>query len=93
MKKVFRSTLVHIILLGCLLAILFLLLFGVPHRDDATQVVITDADVEQVLAQYIRTWQRQPTASELRGHLEKYVREEVLYREALKRGLSRNELS
>ena len=37
----------------------------------------------------MRTWQRQPTAMELRGELERYVRQEVLYRETLARGYDR----
>ena len=36
-------------------------------------------------------WSRPPTAIELQKAFEQYVRSEVLYREALERGLDRND--
>jgi hypothetical protein len=40
----------------------------------------------------MRTWQREPTATELRGALEQHIRQEILYREALARGYDRDDL-
>jgi hypothetical protein len=50
--------------------------------DDATRAVITADDIVQLRAGWMRTWQREPTAAELRGQLERFVHDEVLYREA-----------
>ena len=40
---------------------------------------------------FSRTWQRPPTQQELDGLVEDYIREEVLYREALAMGLDRDD--
>ena len=55
------------------------------------RVAFTLADVAQVSATFERTWSRPPTAVELQKAFEQYVRSEVLYREALARGLDRND--
>lgn len=83
---------VHLLVLGALVALLVAVVKGPPvDRDDAKRVVISDADVAQVRAKWIRTWNRPPTALELREALGKHVREEVLYHEALARGLDRQD--
>jgi peptidyl-prolyl cis-trans isomerase C len=78
--------------LGLLVAALFFLSLGPPVAEsDRTRVVITDADVAHVRAKWVRTWNRPPTAEELRGALQRYLREEILYREALAKGLDRGD--
>jgi peptidyl-prolyl cis-trans isomerase C len=78
--------------LGLLVAALFFLSLGPPVAEsDRTRVVITDADVAHVRAKWMRTWNRPPTAEELQGALQRYVREEILYREALAMGLDRGD--
>ena len=75
-----------------MLALLVAVVKGPPvDVADAKRVVISDADVEQVRAKWVRTWNRPPTALELREALGKHVREEVLYHEALARGLDRQD--
>jgi peptidyl-prolyl cis-trans isomerase C len=78
--------------LGLLVAALFFLSLGPPVAEsDRTRVVITDADVAHVRAKWVRTWNRPPTAEELQGALQRYLREEILYREALAKGLDRGD--
>jgi hypothetical protein len=55
-------------------------------------VVVTANDLAQLRVAFMRTWQREPTQRELRGELEKFIREEVLYREALARGYDRDDV-
>ncbi|UCF39098.1 MAG: peptidyl-prolyl cis-trans isomerase [Acidobacteriota bacterium] len=75
---------------GILLALIFVLIKGPAESSrSARQVVITGAEVAHVKAQFERTWLRPPTRLELRQVLDKFVRDEVLYREALERGLDR----
>jgi hypothetical protein len=77
---------------GLLLALIILLAKGPPvDREDGDRVAFTEADLAQVRAAFERTWSRPPTAIELRKAFDSYVREEVLYREALARGLDRND--
>jgi hypothetical protein len=77
---------------GLLLAVIILLAKGPPvNREEGDRVAFTEADLAQVRAAFERTWSRPPTAKELRRAFDSYVREEVLYREALSRGLDRND--
>jgi hypothetical protein len=77
---------------GVLLALIILLAKGAPgDRGDGGRVAFTEADLAQVHASFERTWNRPPTAFELRKTFDRYVRDEVLYREALARGLDRND--
>lgn len=86
------GTITHMLGLGLLLAVIVLLAKGPPvDRDDSGRVVFTEADLAHVAAKFERTWSRPPTAVELRRVFERYVRDEVLYREALVRGLDRND--
>jgi hypothetical protein len=80
----------HLFAFGLLLALAMMLVRGTPgDSEDASRVVFTKADVAQVRAKFMRTWNRPPTAVELRKGLEQYIRNEILYREALARNLDR----
>jgi hypothetical protein len=86
-----RTTL-HLIAFGLLSALVILLAKGPPvDEQDLARVGFTTADVAQVRATFERTWSRPPTAPELQKAFQRYVRSEVLYREALARGLDRND--
>ena len=90
MRKLWREPLVHFLVIG---AGLFLA-FGLTRdeRDDATNRIVVDAaQVEQLAAQFRRTWLRPPTEQELAGLIESHVRDEVYYREALVMGLDQND--
>jgi hypothetical protein len=89
---ILRHPAVHIVILGVVVAAAILIAKGPPTGDEARRVVITGADVMQLRAGFMRTWQREPTAIELRGEIEKFIRQEVLYREALARGYDRDDL-
>jgi peptidyl-prolyl cis-trans isomerase C len=87
-----RAAALHTVLFGLLAAIVFFVSLGPPVVDpDRTRVVVTDAEVAHVHAKWVRTWSRPPTAVELRDALDRYVRDEILYREALARGLDRGD--
>ncbi|MGD8439011.1 MAG: peptidyl-prolyl cis-trans isomerase, partial [Holophagae bacterium] len=81
----------HIIVLGVLVAVAILVLRGAPTGEESRRVVVTGSDVLQLRAGFVRTWQRQPTDAELRGLVERHIRQEVLYREALARGYDRDD--
>jgi len=89
----FRSPIFHIVALGALLGLVLVVVVG-PRTagEEARRVVITGNDLAQLQVAFMRTWQRQPTRIELRGELEKYIREEILYREALARGYDRDDV-
>jgi hypothetical protein len=58
----------------------------------STHEIFVDAPRVAALAeQFVRTWRRPPTAEELDGLVQSYVRDEVLYREGLALGLDRDD--
>jgi hypothetical protein len=57
----------------------------------AGHIVVTPGHLEHLTVSFTRTWQRPPTAQELTGLIDDYVREEVLYREAVAMGLDRDD--
>lgn len=85
-------TTVHILGFGVLAALVIMLALGPPvDQQNLARITFTTADLAQVSATFERTWLRPPTAVELQKAFEYYVRSEVLYREALERGLDRND--
>jgi len=92
MRELFKKPAVHIVILGLIVAAAFLIAKGPPAGEAARRVVVSSGDLLQLRAGFMRTWQREPTAEELRGALEQHIRQEVLYREALARGYDRDDL-
>jgi len=91
-KKTMLEPLVHFLLIGAGLFLLFSFTNG-PAGDYANRIVVTPGQVEQMEARFTRTWMRPPTEEELAGLIESHVRDEVYYREAVAMGLDRNDPS
>jgi len=85
-SRLLRAPLVHFLILGAGLFLLFGF-FGEADEDRRGQIVISRGDVDQLVLGWTKTWQRPPTAEELSGLIEDRIREEVYYREALALGL------
>jgi len=92
MRDFVKKPVVRVVLLGIIVAAGILIAKGPPTADASRRVVVTGADLLQQRAAFMRTWQREPTAAELRGALEQHIRQEVLYREALAREYDRDDL-
>lgn len=89
-KRLWREPLVHFLLIGAALFLLFNFMNG-PAGDEPNRIVVTPGQVEQLTVQFSRTWLRPPNEDELAGLIEGHVRDEVYYREALTLGLDRND--
>jgi hypothetical protein len=89
-RKFLREPLVHFIALG---ALVFLLFHFSANREEAPdgRIVVTPGKIEQLVTGFTRTWHRPPTQQELDGLADDYIREEVLYREALAMGLDKDD--
>ncbi len=90
MRKLLKEPLVHFLALG---AVLFGIgvLRGGETGPATNRITITPGAIERLLQGFRLTWQRPPTESEFQGIVEDYLKEEVLYREALQMGLDRND--
>ncbi|HJS21302.1 MAG TPA: peptidylprolyl isomerase [Steroidobacteraceae bacterium] len=89
MKTLLRDPLLHFLLLGIGLFVLYRLVAG--EDVGPKEIVVSARTVEGLADNWRRTWQRPPTQDELDSLVEDYVREEVLYREALATGLDRDD--
>lgn len=88
--KLLREPLGHFLLLGAVLFGVFALL-GDRGSERAGHIVVTPGHLEHLTVSFTRTRQRPPTAQELAGLMDDYIREEVLYREAVAMGLDRDD--
>jgi len=90
MKKFLAEPLLHFLLIGALLFVLFEVLRS-PGDVSDRRIVITQSDIEALQANFSRTWQRPPTMQELPSLIEEKVRGEIAYREAVAMGLDVND--
>ncbi|MFV8783863.1 peptidyl-prolyl cis-trans isomerase [Microbulbifer sp. SA54] len=66
-------------------------LFSSSDSIDTESIVISESRIDHLAALFERGWQRPPEPQELQGLIDDYVREEVLYREAIRQGLDKND--
>ena len=96
-KKVIREPLVHFLFIGAGLFLLFgwrgnpASLPGGQSGPQSTKIVVTQGDIDQMVALFEKTWQRPPAREEVKGLVENFVRDEIYYREALAIGLDRGD--
>jgi len=96
-KKLIREPLVHFLLIGAGLFLLFGLrgnptsLPGGQSGPQSTKIVVTQGDIDQMIAVFSKTWVRPPTEAEVKSLVENFIRDEIYYREALAIGLDRDD--
>jgi peptidyl-prolyl cis-trans isomerase C len=86
--RVLREPLVHFVLLG---AILFSLNHALEERTRFNRVTVTKDQVDRLANNYRLQFGDFPSSSQLETLVNKYIDEEILYREALKLGLDRED--
>jgi len=89
--KLLREPLVHFLCIGAAIY----LLYGtfsepVPEEVDKT-IVVSAGEIEWMQTSWQKRWNRPPTAAEFDGLIQQYIRETVLYREALTMGLNKHD--
>jgi len=91
MTRFFREPLLHFLLIGAGLFFLFNLINDRPSGDGDNQVVVSAGRIEQLAIIFNKTWQRPPTANELKGLIDDFVLEEIYYRQAVAMGIDRDD--
>lgn len=89
LRTLVREPLLHFLLIGLAL----FLWYGrvAPDGTDASRIVITQAQVDVLARQFEATWSRPPTPTELRGLVDTYVTDEMLFREGRELGLGEDD--
>ena len=90
LRPLLQEPLVHFLAIGALLFVLFGMTRE-PGGEHADRIVVDAGDVDRLSARFSRTWMRPPTADELSGLIDGFVREEIYYREALALGLDQDD--
>ena len=89
--RLLREPLLHFLLIGAA----FFLLYGTfskPVSDETGKtIVVSAAEIEWMQTNWQKRWGRPPTAEEFDGLIQQYIRETVLYREALALGLDKDD--
>jgi len=89
--KFFREPLVHFLAIGAALFVLSAFM-EIPGQEGDKDIVIGEGQVQRLVEGWKATWRRLPTQDELRGLIDDYITEEVLYREALALGLDQDDM-
>jgi len=91
MKKWLKEPLLHFLIIGALIFVLFSVVNKEEDIVSGNKIVVSAADIERLSNNWSKRWNRLPTDTELQGLVESYIREEVYYREALALGLDQND--
>lgn len=89
LKRLVREPLLHFLLLGCLLFLLFAWQGG---GTGSRRIIITSGVVDHLTTGFARAWQRPPNDIELKALIDDYVMEEIAAREAVAMGLDRDDI-
>ncbi len=89
--KLLREPLLHFLFIGAAIYLLYgMFAEPVPEADDKT-IVVSTGEIEWMKTSWQKRWNRPPTESEFDGLIKQYIRETVLYREALTMGLNKHD--
>lgn len=91
LKTLTREPLLHFVLIGAALFVLFELADDGSAVTTDRQIVVSAGRIEQLTNIFSRTWQRPPTDQELAGLIDDFVLEEIYYRQAVAMGIDRDD--
>jgi hypothetical protein len=91
MKTLHKEPLLHFLIIGALIFVLFSIVSKEEDINSGNKILVSTADIERLSAAWSKKWNRPPTETELKGLIDSYIKEEVYYREALALGLDQND--
>ncbi len=89
--KILREPLFHFLLIGATLFVIFDLVSDPSRSGEDRQIVVSAGRIQQFANIFAKTWQRPPTAEELKGLIDDFVLEEIYYRQAVAMGIDRDD--
>ena len=91
MKRWLKEPLLHFVLLGAAFFAYDALRSDRSAFARDAEIVVSRGRIENLAALFTKTWQRPPTALELRGLVDDFILEEALYREGQALGVDRDD--
>jgi hypothetical protein len=89
--KILREPLLHFLLIGAAFFLLYGAFSDPVSEETGKTIVVSAAEIEWMQTSWEKRWTRPPTAKELDGLIQQYIKETVLYREALALGLDKDD--
>ena len=86
-----REPLLHFLIIGAGLFFLFNQISD-PEIETDHRITITQSDLDRLAATWLKSMGRPPSAQEREQQLKHYIREQVLYREAMTMGLDQDDV-
>jgi peptidyl-prolyl cis-trans isomerase C len=92
LKNIICNPLLHFFILGALIYVAYGS-FGVQEYSDPERtIVVTPYTINWLEDTWEKRWNRPPTAEEKEGMIQEYVKESILYRQALEMGLDKDDV-
>jgi parvulin-like peptidyl-prolyl isomerase len=93
MKKILREPLFYFLMLGGFFFVLFQLVSdqGFGDSSQLEKIVVSKGRIQALKLGFEKVWQRPPGQKELNGLIQSFIKEEVMYREALALGLDQGD--
>jgi peptidyl-prolyl cis-trans isomerase C len=89
--KLLREPLLHFMFIGAAIYLLYGA-FAEPVPEETNKTIVVSAgEIEWMQTSWQKRWNRPPTAQEFDGLIQQYIKETVLYREALTMGLNQHD--
>ncbi len=88
--KLLKEPLLHFLLIGAA----FFVLFALVNPESVTsekRIVVENGRINNMVAVFARTWNREPSREELQGLIDNFILEEIYYRQALAMGIDEND--
>lgn len=89
--KVLREPLLQFLLLGALVYLAYGYFVPAGQYDESRVLTVNKAKIEWMKSAWQQRWNRPPTKAELDSLVRNYIRETVLYKEAVKMGLDKED--
>ncbi|MFC1689280.1 peptidylprolyl isomerase [Pseudomonadota bacterium] len=91
LTRLFREPLIQFLIIGAAIYGAYAL-FGTPEEDYRDNIILVDSNrINAMISEWESRWQRPPTRQEIDGLIEQYVKEDVLYRQAVAMGLNEDD--
>lgn len=93
LKNWLYEPLVHFLIIGALLFGLYSLVNTTPAQaSQGNTIEVSTQTIDKLESNWKRQWRKAPSDKELQALIDNYIREEVLYREALALGLDQDDI-
>ena len=89
--RLIKEPLVHFLVIGAAIFVLFGLMGQQEVEENERAITITSGEINWLTDAWRKRWNRPPTAEERDGLIQQYLREMILYREAVAMGLDKDD--